>query len=48
LAHAFNPSTQRQVDLSEFETTLIYAASSKIIKATQRNTALKNKKMYRY
>lgn len=36
VAHPFNPSTprQRQVDLSEFETSLFYIASSRLVRNT--------------
>lgn len=40
VAHTFNPSIgrHRQVDLCEFKASLIYRASSRIARATQRNT----------
>ena len=34
---------QRQVDFCEFEASLVYKASSRIAKATQRNPVSKNK-----
>jgi hypothetical protein len=34
---------QRQVDLCEFEASLIYRVSSRAAKASQRNLVLKNK-----
>ena len=51
LAHAFNPCTaeerqrgrerQRQVDLSLFQVSLVYKASSRLASTTQRNSASK-------
>ena len=39
VAHAFSLSTQRQrqVDLCEFKTSLVYGVSSRTARATQRN-----------
>ena len=39
VAHAFNSSTrrERQVDLCEFKASLVYRASSRTARATQRN-----------
>jgi hypothetical protein len=44
VAHAFNPRTEesRQGDL-ECEASLVYRASSKLARATQRNPVLKTK-----
>ena len=42
VAHAFNPNTQ-QVDLCEFDTSLVYRLSFSIAKATDRNPCLENK-----
>jgi hypothetical protein len=41
VAHTFNTSTQ--VDLCEFETSLLYRASSRTARATQRNPVSKQK-----
>jgi hypothetical protein len=49
VAHAFNPSTwgwgwrQRQEDLCEFEASLVYRASSRTARATQRISVSKTK-----
>jgi hypothetical protein len=44
VAHSFNPSTalrrSRQADLCEFEASLVYRESSKIVKATQKTPCL--------
>jgi hypothetical protein len=43
MAHTFNPRThgrQRQVDLCELKASLIYRASSRTARATQRNPVL--------
>ena len=42
--HLFNPSTplQKQADLCEFKTNLVYRVNSRTAKATQRNPVLKN------
>ena len=42
VAHTFNPTLgrQRQVDLCEFEANLVYSASSRTAKATQKNPVL--------
>jgi hypothetical protein len=44
VVHTFNLSTQRQrqVDLCEFETSLVNRVSSRAIRATQRNPVSKN------
>ena len=42
-ANTFNPSRGKQI--SEFETSLIYRVSSRIARATQRNSCLKKKKV---
>ena len=44
--HAFNSSTQeqKQVDLPELEASLVYRASSRTAKATQRNPVSKTQK----
>ena len=42
--HTFNPSTQeaeKQVDLCEFEASLVYRESSRTARATQRNPVSK-------
>ena len=43
VVHAFNPSTQETeaVNLCEFETSLVYRASSRTARTTQRNPVLK-------
>ena len=51
VGHAFNPSIgrQRQADLCEFEASLVYRASSRTARATQRNPVSKkqtNKQKY--
>ncbi|EGW07661.1 hypothetical protein I79_013644 [Cricetulus griseus] len=41
MVHTFNPSTrgrQRQEDLCEFKASLVYRASSRTARATQRNS----------
>jgi hypothetical protein len=45
-AHTFNPciGRQRQADICEFEASLVYRASSRTAKATQRNPVSKKKK----
>ena len=49
LVHTFNPSTPEvEIDAeaggsSEFEASLLYIASSRTVRATQRNPVLKNK-----
>ncbi|KAL6032635.1 hypothetical protein STEG23_033710, partial [Scotinomys teguina] len=43
VAHTFNPSTQKQMDLYEFQASLVYSLSSRTAKATQRNPGLKTK-----
>ena len=40
---AFNPSTLETVDLCEFEASLVYRASSRTTKVTNRNPVSKNK-----
>jgi hypothetical protein len=40
VAHAFNPSTQE----AKFKASLVYRASSRTARATQRNPVLKNQK----
>jgi hypothetical protein len=42
------PERQRQVDLCEFKASLIYRASSRTARVTQRNPVLKNKKQARH
>lgn len=44
VAHPFNQALGRwrQLDLSEFKASLVYRVSSKIVKATQRNSVQKN------
>lgn len=37
MAHAFNPSRQRQADFCEFDASLVYRASSKTARIIQRN-----------
>jgi hypothetical protein len=44
VAHAFNPSRGRGRWISEFKDSLVYRVSSRIARATQRNTVLKNQK----
>ena len=46
VAHILIPAfgRQRQADLCEFETSLVYRASSRTARATQRNPVLKTKK----
>lgn len=39
--HDFNPSIQKDRQISEFKATLVYRMSSKIVRATQRNPVLK-------
>jgi len=43
--HTFDPSTQeaKAADLCWFEASLVYGASSRTARATQRNPVLKNK-----
>ena len=45
LEHVFNPTLGRQrlADLYEFEACLVYRASSRTVRATQRHTPFKNK-----
>ena len=43
VAHAFEPSTQ-EAALCEFKASLVYRASSRTARATQRNPVLKNQK----
>jgi hypothetical protein len=49
VAHAFNPSIQRQrqAGISEFEASLVYRVSSRTAKAIQRNPVSKKKKKKR-
>jgi hypothetical protein len=44
LIPALRRQRQKQVDLCEFETSLVYRGSSRTAKATQRNPVLKNQK----
>jgi hypothetical protein len=47
VAHAFNPSTRgkkRQVDFFEFEANLVYRASSRTARTTQKHPASKKQK----
>jgi hypothetical protein len=46
MMHTFNSITprQRQVDLCEFEASVVYRASSRTARATQRKPVLKNQK----
>ena len=46
MAHTFNPALrrQRQTDLCEFEASLVYRASSRTVRATQKNPFSKNQK----
>jgi hypothetical protein len=51
VAHALIPvlRRQRQVELSEFEASLVYTVSSRTSRTTQRNPVLeKNKKEFRF
>jgi hypothetical protein len=43
VVHAFNPSTGRGRQISEFEASLVYKVSSRIARAIQRNPVSKNK-----
>ena len=42
VTHIFNPSIQRQADVCEFEASLLYRASSRRARATQRNLVSKD------
>lgn len=46
MAHAFNPSTERQrlADISEFEASLVYKASFRPTRATEWDSILKQTK----
>ena len=48
LAHTFNPSTQgkSRMWISEFKASLVYRASSRTAKATQRNPVSEGKRVY--
>lgn len=48
VVHAFNPSTQRQVDIYEFKVSLIYRVNSRTIRTKQRNPDSKNKQAKRH
>ena len=41
-AHTFNPNTQTEAELCEFEVSQVYRVSSRTARATQRNPVLKN------
>ena len=41
MEHTFNPNTQRQADLCEFEASLVYRVRSRTARATQINLVLK-------
>ena len=43
VAHAFNPSTGRGRQISEFEGSLVYKVSSRTARAIKRNSVSKNK-----
>jgi hypothetical protein len=44
VAHAFNPSTGRGRQISEFEGSLVYKVSSRTARAIKRNAVSKKKK----
>jgi hypothetical protein len=43
VAHAFNPSRERQMDLCEFQANPVYRLSSRPARATERNPVSENK-----
>jgi hypothetical protein len=47
VAHAFNPSTGRGRQISEFEGSLVYKVSSRTARAIKRNAVSKKKKKKR-
>jgi hypothetical protein len=46
VAHIFNFRIQRQTDLYEFEASLVYIASSRIVKATWQDLVPKDQYVY--